>query len=74
MKTHKATYTVPEDVLRELNTLVAQRKRSRFVADAVRHALELEKRRLEEAYIAAAADEKREEEIEAWTVTEVENF
>ncbi len=47
MNTHKATYTLPEEVLDELNTFVEQRQRSRFVAEAIRLALEIKKKELE---------------------------
>lgn len=71
---HKATYTIPEELLRELNTFVEQRQRSRFVAEAIRMALEIEKKKLDDAYKAATADNERMHEIEDWSVTEVENW
>ena len=71
---HKATYTLPEEVLNELNLFVEQRQRSHFVSEAIRLALETKKRKLEEDYIAAAADAKRLKEIEEWSPTELEGW
>jgi metal-responsive CopG/Arc/MetJ family transcriptional regulator len=71
---HKATYTLPEEVLHELNTFVEQRQRSRFVCEAIRIALEIKKQKLEEAYEAAASDKKRLAEIKEWSNTEVEGW
>jgi metal-responsive CopG/Arc/MetJ family transcriptional regulator len=70
----KATYTIPEDVLRELNAFIEQRRRSRFVTEAIRLALEVEKKKLEEAYKDAAADKKRVQEIQQWSSTEIEGW
>lgn len=74
MSTHKATYNLPEEVIRELNTFVEQRQRSRFVAEAIRLALEVEKKKLEEAYKEAALDKNRLREIEEWSATELEGW
>lgn len=71
---HKATYTLPEEVLQELNTFVEQRQRSRFVSEAIQLALEIKKRELEDAYKEAASDEKRLSEIEEWSPTELEGW
>lgn len=74
MGTHKATYTLPDEVLEELNTFVEQRQRSRFVAEAIRLALELKKKELENAYKEAASDPDRLAEIETWEATELEGW
>lgn len=74
MSTHKATYTLPEEILQELNAFVEQRQRSHFVAEAIRVALEIEKQKLEEAYKSAAADEKRVAETKEWSATEIEGW
>lgn len=74
MSKHKATYTLPDEVLEELNTFVEQRQRSRFVSEAIRLALEIEKKKLEQAYIEAASDQLRAEEIEEWSSTEIEGW
>ncbi len=74
MSTHKATYTLPEEVLAELNTFVEQRNRSRFVAEAIRIALEAEKKKLEDAYSEAAQDRSRLSDIEEWKDIEVEGW
>lgn len=74
MSTHKATYTLPEEVLHELNTYVEQRQRSRFVSEAIRRALDIEKKKLEDAYRSAAADRSRLDEIEEWSSTEIEGW
>lgn len=74
MSTHKATYTLPEEVLEELNTFVEQRQRSRFVAEAIRLALEIKKKELEEAYKEAAADKERTKEIEEWASLDIEGW
>ncbi|NGX53917.1 MAG: hypothetical protein K1000chlam4_00638 [Chlamydiae bacterium] len=66
MKMRKVTYTLPEDVILEFHALVEDRKRSRFVANAIRVALEQEKLKLESAYISASTDLLRENEIEEW--------
>jgi metal-responsive CopG/Arc/MetJ family transcriptional regulator len=71
---HKATYTIPEEVLAELNTFVEQRQRSRFVAEAIRMAVEIRKRELEDAYKEAAADRERNKEIEEWSAIDVEGW
>lgn len=71
---HKATYTIPNEVLHELNTFVEQRHRSHFVAEAIRLALEVKKKKLEEAYKSAAADKTRAHEIEEWSSTEIEGW
>ena len=74
MSTHKATYTLPDDLLEELNTFVEQRQRSRFVAEAIRAALETKRKELREAYKAAAADKERNAEIQEWSSTEFEGW
>jgi metal-responsive CopG/Arc/MetJ family transcriptional regulator len=74
MRTHKATYTLPDEVLEELNTLVEQRQRSRFVAEAIQLALELKKKELENAYKEAASDPERLAEIEKWEAIELEGW
>ncbi len=71
---HKATYTLPEEVLDELNTFVEQRHRSRFVSEAIRAALEIQRKELESAYKAAASDKERVGEIEEWSPTEMEGW
>lgn len=70
----KATYTLPEEILQELNTFVEQRQRSHFVAQAIQLALQAEKIKLEEAYKAAAADKERLHEIEEWSATDIEGW
>ncbi|MFZ0564624.1 MAG: hypothetical protein WAM28_00275 [Chlamydiales bacterium] len=74
MTTHKATYTLPDEVLNELNTFVEQRQRSRFVAEAIRLALELKKKELEDAYKEAASDPERLAETKEWEITELEGW
>jgi len=74
MSTHKATYSLPDEVLNELNAFVEQRQRSRFVAEAIRLALEAKKKSLEDAYKAAALDKERQGEIEEWESTEIEGW
>ncbi len=74
MRTHKATYTLPDEVLEELNTFVEQRQRSRFVAEAIQLSLELKKKELENAYKEAASDPERLAEIEKWEAIELEGW
>lgn len=74
MRMHKATYTLPDEVLKELNTFVEQRQRSRFVAEAIQLALELKKKELEDAYKDAASDPERLAEIDEWEATELEGW
>lgn len=74
MHRHKATYTLPDEVLRELNTFVEQRQRSRFVAEAIQLALQMKKQDLEKAYKEAALDQERLAEIEEWKATELEGW
>lgn len=74
MTTHKATYSLPEELYHDLNSLVEQRKRSRFVAEAIRAALEIEKKKLEDAYKSAASDREREKELDEWSVTDIEGW
>ncbi len=74
MSSHKATYTLPDEVLNELNTFVEQRQRSRFVAEAIQLALEMKKKELEDAYKEAASDKERLSEIEEWEHTELEGW
>jgi metal-responsive CopG/Arc/MetJ family transcriptional regulator len=71
---HKATYTLPQEVLDELNTFVEQRQRSRFVAEAVRLALVVKRQELEDAYKEAAADQERTKEVEEWSTLDVEGW
>ncbi len=66
MKMRKVTCTLPEDVILEFHALVEYRKRSRFVANAIKAALEQEKLNLESAYKSASTDLLRENEIEKW--------
>ncbi len=74
MKSHKATYSLPEEILHDLNAFVEQRQRSQFVAAAIRYALDLEKKKLEEAYKDASSDKERLKEIEDWNTTEIEGW
>ena len=71
---HKATYSLPDEVLEELNAFVEQRQRSQFVAEAIRLALEIKKKELENAYKEAASDPDRLALIKEWEVTELEGW
>ncbi|NGX61883.1 MAG: hypothetical protein K940chlam9_01374 [Chlamydiae bacterium] len=71
---HKATYTLPEELLQELNTYVEQRQRSHFVAEAIKFALSVKKHQLEAEYQEAAQDEAIAKELEDWSVTDVEGW
>lgn len=70
MKQHKATYSLPPELLHELNALVEQRKRSHFVAEALKYALMRERHKLEAAYKEASLDSEREKLIEEWDIVE----
>lgn len=68
MKLVKATYYLPKEILQEINVLVEPNQRNNFVVEAIRVALELEKNKLENAYISAAKDQLRLSEIQEWSI------
>lgn len=74
MARQKVTYTIPEDIIEDLNTFIEQRQRSHFVSEAIRLALEFEKKKLEEAYKAASEDKKLNQELEEWSNIDIEGF
>ena len=74
MKHVKATYSLPEELLLELNCFVESRKKSQFIAEAIEKALREAKAELEQAYREAACDKERKSEIQEWNSLELEGW
>ncbi len=77
MTTLKVNFTIPEDVVRKLRNLVDDRKRSAFVAEALREKLRrIEEEKLKQELIEAYK-ERYEEDMELdreWEAITLENW
>lgn len=77
MKTLRLNFTIPEDVNKQLRELVAPRKRSRFVSEAVREKLQkIEEEKFNQELIRGYI-ERREEDIalnKEWEAATLENW
>jgi hypothetical protein len=68
-KTVNQTFSLPLEVLHNLNALIKPRERSRFVSDLLREALEAKKQELRQSYIDANSDEGQCEAMTDWEGT-----
>jgi hypothetical protein len=69
VKTVNQTFSIPQEVLYDLNALVKPRERSRFVSELLRDALEIKKQELRQAYFEANNDEGQLEAMKDWEGT-----
>jgi hypothetical protein len=77
IKTLKLNFTIPEDIARDLRARVSKRKRSAFVAEAVRNRLEdLETERLQQELIEGYQARKDEDSgtNREWESSTLENW
>lgn len=74
MKTINATFSIPEDVLQLLHAFVEKRGLSKFVAQAIKKALEEKRNSLKAAYREAEKDEDTKETIEDWAKLDGEDW
>ena len=63
------TFSLPEEITRDLHSFVKRREMSRFVADAIRKELEVKKQELRDAYLSANEDIGQLEAIDEWKET-----
>ena len=63
------TFSIPQDVSRELHTYVRRREMSQFVSNAIRKELFFRKNELRQAYLSANADEGQQEAMKEWKNT-----
>jgi predicted transcriptional regulator len=63
---HRMTITLDDDVYRDLRRMVPARRRSRFIANAIRPLLVQSEADLEAGYAAMAADELENSEGDEW--------
>jgi len=68
-KTINQTFSIPVEIAQELHLYVKNRQVSRFVSDAIRKELELQKQNLRDAYISANDDDGQIEASIDWTIT-----
>jgi hypothetical protein len=68
-KTVNQTFSLPPEVVHDLNSLVKPRERSRFVSNILRDALEVKKQKLRQSYIDANTDEGQFEAMQDWEGT-----
>ncbi|MBS0654473.1 MAG: hypothetical protein JSR46_01740 [Verrucomicrobia bacterium] len=73
-KTANQTFSLPLEVLHDLNALIRPRERSRFVSDLLRDALEIKKQKLRQAYSDANTDEGQVEAMSDWETTIADGF
>ncbi len=72
MKTKNVTFSLPENVIDMMHSLIGKQKMSSFAAQALEQALEQKKESLRKQYTEAAQDADRLKTIEEWSVTDVE--
>lgn len=63
------TFSLPEEITRDLHSFIKRREMSRFVANAIRKELEVKKQELRDAYAAANNDLGQIEAMEDWQGT-----
>lgn len=63
------TFSIPQDVSKELHTYVKRREMSQFVSDAIRKELLSRKDELRRAYLAVNQDEGQQEAMKEWENT-----
>lgn len=63
------TFSIPTELSQELHTYVKKRGASRFVAEAIKRALEEKKNKLKNEYLMANDDEGQREAAEDWDST-----
>ncbi len=68
------TFSIPEDVNRQLHRIVPKRGLSEFVTKALEAALEEATSSLKKAYAAAEQDLDRKKTIEEWSDLEIEDW
>ena len=68
-KTVNQTFSLPLEVLHDLNALIKPRERSRFVSELLRDALDVKKQELRQSYIDANTDEGQCEAMSDWEGT-----
>jgi len=68
------TFSIPVELNNILHTMIDRRKLSRFVAKALEHALNEEKKALKEAYMQASKDPDRLRTIKEWEVLDGEDW
>lgn len=68
-RTVNQTFSLPQDVMKDLHTYIKPRERSRFVSQVLRSGLEAKKNELRQSYIDANNDEGQNEAIVDWEGT-----
>lgn len=63
------TFSLPQDVMRDLHTYIKPRERSRFVSELLREGLEAKKQELRKSYLNANNDEGQNEAMSDWEGT-----
>lgn len=74
MKTKNVTFSLPEDVVEMMQSLIGKQKMSSFAAQALEQALKQKKESLRKQYVEAAQDVDRLKTIEEWSITDVEGW
>lgn len=74
MKKVNVTFSIPEDIHKQLQSFVGQRKMSAFVAQLLSEALKRKKEILKQAYIDAENDSERNQIIHDWSGIESEDW
>ncbi len=68
------TFSIPVELNNMLHSMIDRRKLSRFVAQALEHALSEQKQALKEAYLQASKDPDRLRTIKEWEELEGEGW
>ena len=74
MKKINVTFSIPEDIHKQLQSFVGQRKMSAFVAKLLSEALKRKREVLKQAYIEAENDPDRNEVISDWSGIDGEDW
>jgi len=68
------TFSIPVELNNMLHSMIDRRKLSRFVTQALEHALNEQKQALKEAYLQASKDPDRLKTIKEWESLEGEGW
>ncbi len=74
MKKINATFSIPEEMHKRLQSVIGQRKMSNFVVQAIDEALAKKAASLRSAYEAAEKDPARQEVLNDWKVFDGEGW
>lgn len=74
MKTKNVTFSLPENIIDMLQSLIGKQKMSSFAAGALEKALEEKRELLKKEYADASRDADRLKTIEEWGITDLEGW